>query len=186
MAQNLTAMLRPGDRAAFWAHDMHVVAAVDAAFAAQGALTIGAELRKALGDRYRTVGFTYSRPGADAARRQRLAGFHRDQGRRPGRTGERSPAGSRIGLRAIARRRLVDRPRHPARIARGCALARPADVARMGRVDRRPDEFQPYDANDTPSPVRQGFDVLVWFRALTPQHRWPVARPRPQAVGARA
>lgn len=34
-----------------------------------------------------------------------------------------------------------------------------------------PTKFQPGFDGDTPQPLARGFDVLVWFRTMTPQHR---------------
>lgn len=61
MAENLTALVGPAERAAFWAHDGHVINDVPAALADKGFTSIGWETGKRLGSAYRTVGFTYSR-----------------------------------------------------------------------------------------------------------------------------
>ena len=59
MAANLVGFT-DGHRAALWAHDMHVLGGLDAGIVAQGYVTMGSELRRALGTAYVSVGFAWS------------------------------------------------------------------------------------------------------------------------------
>lgn len=179
MAKNLIAMLRDGERAAFWAHDMHIADDVPRDYAEKGVVTVGSELEKALGDDYRTVGFTYSRASVLT---MRIASTAMDLNKRT--EDEAIPFAN-------------DRPQDL-----GGVLAKlPGDAwwfaldtkPRDAAVDRwlkvplwrgwtgaaaNPDKFQPGDENDVPFATDLAFDVLVWFRTMNPQRRWPLAAPK--------
>lgn len=181
MAQNLAALLAPGNRAAFWAHDLHVVAAVEPGAAAKGALTIGSELRRMLGDRYRSLGFTYSRATVLA---RRVASAALDHANAADDTpvalaNDRPQDLGSVFARLPGDAWWIDLATPPGSPAVARWLARPMWRGWAGSVVA-PDRFQPYDKDDLPPVTGAGFDVLVWFRTMTPQHRWPVAPPAPR------
>lgn len=174
MAQNMRTRLASNERAAFWAHDQHVIYAVPAEIAAQGYTSIGAELRKIMGADYRTVGFTYSRASVLA---QRINGGVVDMSKRRddepialANDGAGTLGGVLAGLPGNAWWIDLKPQRRTPATERFLAAALWRGWAGSA-VD--PTQFQPESKYDRPPVNGDGFDVLVWFRTLTPQHRWP-------------
>lgn len=172
MAANLISLLA-GRRAAFWAHDDHVI---DATPASLGWVTVGVEIKKQLGDGYRTVGFTWSRGSVLASVRSgttssEMARKPDDQAvalrdDRPGELGNIFDRASN-GARAMW---------VPMREARGTALLdrwRNRDYHRghLGWLVV-PAKWQLPEERGG-SPAGEGWDVVVWFATVSPQHRWP-------------
>lgn len=177
MADNAVALLGAGEHAALWAHDTHVTHAVPASWKDLGFLAVGMVLEERLGDGYRTVGFTWSRGAfwASTIADTSLASIGGAQ--RPvvqqlvnNRPGEYGALFDATGAQAM----WVDFTRRP----RGEVLDRWArrpywrGWAGWGTM---PGTWQQADAAQgyLPGDAASGFDVLVWFRDLSPARRWP-------------
>lgn len=187
MAANLDALLSPGAHAVVWAHDGHVGEVLPTEIAAKGYMTVGTELEKRLGESYRTVGFTYSRA---TVLTRRVASFADDYSKpqadepMPLANDRPQDVGS-VFARLPGDARWFDLDTKPGSPTVAAWLAKP-----MWRGDAglavRPDSFQTFDKDDLPLPNGAAFDILVWFRTMTPQHRWPVAPKPPVAVAPAA
>jgi erythromycin esterase len=174
MAENMRILLSPKERAVFWAHDQHVTYAVPAEIGAQGYTSIGVELRKVMQNDYRTVGFTYSRASVLA---QRINGSVVDVNKRRNdepialrNDGADTLGGLLKGLPGDAWWIDLKPVRSTPAVKRFLATALWRGWA-GSVVD--PEQFQPESQYDRPPLNGEGFDVLVWFRSLTPQRRWP-------------
>lgn len=181
MAENLPALLQPGERAAFWAHDGHIMDEVSPDLAKKGFTTVGTEIEKKLGADYRTVGFTYSKA---VVLTQKVSGYALDYNKRT--PDEPVPlandraqdlGGALAKLPGNAWWFAVDAPPTSPAVRRW--LAKPLWRGYTGAsID--PAKFQQDPAeSENYIPVTMGFDVLVWFRTMTPQQRWPALPPKP-------
>ncbi len=174
MAQNVLARLGQDEHAALWAHNGHIAAGLP-----QGSdpadTSVGHELRKTLGDGYRTVGFAYSSGDimvvtGDMAKISSAAPeqVYHALNDRPGELGSvfAQTKGDALWLD------MTQRPKSPALDA---WVQTPYwDGSAGWGVD--PDDWQkgaipPEDA----TPLDSAYDVIVWFRHLTPSRRLPVA-----------
>ncbi len=176
MADNLLDRLGDGRRAVLWAHDDHVMHSYTSAWIKLGATGLGVEVRRRLGAGYRTLGFTYTRAtiiatrGNDIDLKQLVARQHDvpiaiDNGGADstGRVLAALPGDAwwfdaESGAPDGPARRWLDRP-----LWNGSA---------GWIID--PARFQKGKLADDASPMMMGFDILVWFRTLSPQHRWPI------------
>ncbi len=169
MAANLVER-SAGHPSAFWAHDVHVIGDVDPVLAARGWRPMGSDLRRALGNAYVTVGFVW---GAGSFNSRHVAdrtstGVGNSDwvpttlpGDVPGTLGH-------VFAAAGGERFWVDlREAPPAVLAwgktryyRGWAGATTIAAKWNANDDER--------AATIPS-----FDLLVWFRTITPSHMWP-------------
>jgi erythromycin esterase len=174
MAEVLLAALAPNENAALWAHDGHVQNALPTEMAAKGIANEGATLRARLGQAYRAVGFTWSRgafnaevvgdlTGASLAARSGMTpvALSNDQ------TGDLGLVLDKVGpdhfwldLRAIPQ-------------AQSAFAQRPYFFGDSGSVVI-PAKWQT-DPEDR-QPLGLGFDVMVYFRTITPSHLWPAAK----------
>lgn len=178
MAENLVTLLRSGERAAFWAHNMHVAHDLPAVYVKGGYTSIGIETRKRLGSAYRTVGFTNSQATVLAMRidESNPADLSRLPADEPiaisnVRTGELGATFARLPGDAWWIDLDADIPRPPA-VTRW--LGTPQwDGGAGATID--PGRYQIAAPLNQPGLPGQGFDILVWFRTMTPQHRWPTA-----------
>jgi len=175
MADNLLLRLGGSRRAVLWAHDDHVMHTYTARWIGMGATGLGVEVKRRLGAAYRTVGFTYTRATVTATRGsnvdlKQLVGKQHDvsitlDNSIPASTGRVLGAlpGDAWWFDASSGGADPDAERW---------LERPAWNGSVGwLVD--PDRFQKGDVAEESSPLMTGFDVLVWLRTLSPQHRWP-------------
>lgn len=175
MAANLLNRLGTRHRAAFWAHDLHVLSACPEEWKKEGYWTVGLELKKQLGTSYRTIGATYTH--ADVLLTRRSMRTSADMVAPA--NDESTPlenAGPNGAGRVLAQLpgdawwfELSDRD------AAGAPawLNRPMYLGDVGwAVD--PATFQTEKPEDEAAPFGMGFDAIVWFRNMTPQRRWPV------------
>jgi erythromycin esterase len=173
MASNLIERIG-GGRAALWAHDSHVASAFLAADEKAGWRNLGWSIRGKLGAGYQTVGFSWSRATLnvvslpDAARNPPVeTRVYSDvplRNDRPGELGHLFSAlpgdGWWVDMRARPRSPALDR-----------WAARPTWRGWAGwRVD--PANWQKKDEGSTRAPGL-GFDVIVWFRNMSPARVWP-------------
>lgn len=175
MAQNLLALPVGGHRVALWAHQGHVLSDVPAAIRQTGFNSLGIRVHDAIGPAYRTLGVTYTRatvlltsisgevhaiPTVD----DKPADLPNDGPHSAGAEFARAvPAGAKawwIDLGAAGREPTLAGWRDGA-LWRG-EVGWAYDPAKW--------ETGPVD--DNASPIGYGFDVLVWFRQMTPSHRW--------------
>jgi erythromycin esterase len=177
MAENLFDRLGANRRAALWAHDDHVMHTFPPEWTRQGATALGVEVRRRLGQGYRTIGFTYTRAtltgvlGANMDLKQLVA-------RQVDRAIPVDNGGPDTTGRALARLPgdawWFDTATPVPDAGARRWLARPAWSGSAGWfVDAV--RFQAGKVAEDGSPPFMGFDILVWFRTMTPQHRWPVA-----------
>ena len=169
MAANLVA-LTEGHRAALWAHDVHVLGELDPAFVAEGYVTMGSQLRAALGKSYVTVGFAWSEGSFNAiASTQNTAGFVANL---PDWTPQ-SPPNQRADdlgrlLAAVGPARFWIDLRHPP------AQLRALDTRRWYRgwngATFNAERWQT-DSSDR-SVLLPSHDVLVYFHTITPSGMW--------------
>lgn len=176
MTENLLARLGASHRAAFWAHDLHILSACPPEWPKQGYWTVGLELKRQLGAGYRTIGATYSRAIVLATRRtfRTSADMARKPDDQPMPLENLGPYGAgRVLEQLPGDAWLLDLS---ARDAPGAPiwLARPAWLGDAGwAVD--PGAFQTSKPEEDAAPFGMGFDAIVWFRNMTPQHRWPIS-----------
>jgi erythromycin esterase len=177
MAANLQAMLQPRETAALWAHNRHVAETVPADAIAQGYTLVGAELKRALGDRYRAVGFTWSTGSiltvAGDPEKNRLnrpedsvLPLRNDRPREIGGVFARlDPDAAWIDWTTRPHTPLLDR-----------WVTTPYWFGEAGwGVD--PAHWQDDALGDTSvSPFDRDFTVLVWFRTIGPSRRLPAAQ----------
>ena len=174
MADNLLERIGAG-RAALWAHDEHVAKGFGPIEEAQGWSSLGAVLRATLGERYRTVGFTWSRALIHAVALKR--------GLPP------PPRGARhFSEIALGNQRpgdlghvfdplpgdawWIDLAARPHDVALDRWAATPVHRGWAGwRIDA--DSWQVNSEDDASNPPDTGFDILVWFRAMSPSRSWP-------------
>lgn len=164
MADNLLSALAPNENAALWAHDGHILALID------DQPNEGATLRKALGRAYRAVGFTWSRGEFIAQAFGGMTGAaiteapepqpQTLQNDRPGEIGflldQVGPDRFWVDLRALPKSQAAFGAR---RYYYG--------FAGFGLV---PSQWQTDPAERLP--ITGSFDVLVYFRTITPAHQW--------------
>jgi len=177
MAENLLRSARQASGVALWAHNGHVWANYEQVYEDQGYLTLGRVLKKTLGDDYRTLGFTYARAQvlltsfdsmsnmALAKVDDQVASLPNDG---PGTTGALFTQAAGPG-RATAMWLLAPSPGArdvPAAVRCGDYFF---GEAGWGYV---PSAFQK-KRDDAAGSKLSAYDVLVWFRRLTPQRRWP-------------
>ncbi|MFM5948023.1 MAG: erythromycin esterase family protein [Novosphingobium sp.] len=178
MAENAVAMLGANERAAIWAHDIHVIEDVPPIAKAMGFETLGTLIKQRLGADYATVGFTWSQ-GAFRGMRMKSEADMAESIRNPGndvltlpndREGEAGHLFNQTGARAM----WIDfstRPRSP---LLDSWARRPywRGYAGWGVVEAGWQKFNP-EAGDFPLELGTGHDVMVWFRTISPSHRWP-------------
>ncbi len=174
MAANMVARLAPGEHAAVWAHNGHVSWAMAPAYVTQGATGFGIEMKKTLGDGYHTVGMAYNRGhittvlGANAKIKssdpEQIYDARND---RPGELG--SVLGRVTGdaywidLAARPHTPLLDRWVHTAYY----------DGSAGWGLDPAHWQNDPPQGDDYTQDVDKGFDILVYFRTITPARRLP-------------
>lgn len=181
MAENLLERLGTRRRAALWAHDDHVMHTYTPEWIKLGATGLGVELRRRLSAGYRTVGFTYTKATITATRGRnidlkQLVGKQNDVPIQVDNSIPRSTGRVLASLPGVVwwfdadtsgadqlARRWLERP-----LWNGSA-GWIIDLAK----------FQKGKVDDESSPLMTGFDVLIWFRTLSPQHRWPVLEAAP-------
>lgn len=181
MADNLIERIGTSGRAALWAHNAHVMHTFPAAWTAQGYVSLGTELRRRLSTGYRAVGTTYVQATALATR----------------------SAGQALPQLVAAQDVPVPLDNAGPHTSGGAFVPLPGDIwwidpaapsadpaVRRWRAALRwngeigwlldPAAFQRGKLAEEGAPFGMGFDALVWFRRLTPQHRWPVASAAPK------
>ena len=179
MAENLMARLAPGERAAFWAHDMHVWDTLPPEAVAAGYATVGSVLEADLGPDYRTVGFTWSQAtvltASISGTSANEVAASRTEGPVPllnNRHGELGAVFARAFPNEGASAVYIDVAGRPRSDTLDAWAAQPYWRGWAGGfID--PTKWQIGEFGDFPVPTGQGHDVLVWFRKMTPSHRLP-------------
>lgn len=181
MAGNAIAMIGADERAAIWAHDTHVMEDVPELAKAVGFNTLGSLIKAKVGEQYATVGFTWSHGSFRASDMPSMnAEAMASAVRNPSddvvtlpndRVGEAGYLFNQTGTQAM----WIDfstRPRTP--IIEAWAK-RPywRGYAGWGVVKADWQKFNP-DVGDFPLELPLGHDVIVWFRTISPSHRWSV------------
>jgi len=175
MAANLLQRLGTRHRAALWAHDLHILSACPEEWQKEGYWTVGLELKKQLGSGYRTIGATYTHAEVLLTRRviKSSADMAAPPNDEPTQLENSGPNGAGRVLAALPGDAwwfdLSDRD------APGAPtwLQRPMFLGDVGwAVD--PATFQTSKPEDDAAPFGMGFNVIVWYRNMTPQRRWPV------------
>jgi erythromycin esterase len=174
MADNLLSALAANENAALWAHDGHVMGALPTALAASGQTTEGAVLRATLGNAYRAIGFAWSRGAFNAPTLGGLtgAGLANRTDFQPQILADDLPGDLGFVLDHVG----------PDHFWIDLRAIPPAQVEFAGRLYYRgwagagvvPAKWQT-DRSDR-LPLTPGFDVLVYFRTITPSHQWPKPR----------
>ena len=176
MAQNLVARLGANDHAALWAHNFHVMAVLPEGMIADGTTTVGRELRNQLGQAYRNIGFTYSHGHIDAV----VGAYDTVKSADPeavvevpnDRPGELGSVFARTGLPAL----WIDLRARPHTPLLDQWNATEYQTGATGwAVDPNHWQDDPPSAPDHVVQVDEGFDLLVWFRTITPARRLPIA-----------
>lgn len=177
MAANAVAMLGANERAAIWAHDTHVIEDVPPELKAIGFETLGTLIKQRVGADFATVGFTWSQGSFRGTKLKSYADMA-DSVRNPtsevltlpnDRPGEAGHLFNQTGAQAM----WIDfstRPRSPLLDA---WAKRPywRGYAGWGVVEAEWQKFNP-EAGDFPLELTMGHDVIVWFRTISPSHRW--------------
>ncbi|HOB12738.1 MAG TPA: erythromycin esterase family protein [Novosphingobium sp.] len=181
MAANAIGMVGADERAAIWAHDTHVMEDVPEMVSALGFNTLGSLIKTKIGEQYATVGFTWSQGSFRATDLKSMdAEAMAEASRNPSddvvtlpndRVGEAGHLFNQTGAQAM----WIDistRPRSPLLDA---WAKRPywRGYAGWGVVKADWQKFNP-DAGDFPLELTLGHDVIVWFRTISPSHRWSV------------
>ena len=171
MAANLVERAGGGSRAAFWAHDLHIYSDIDAVHVKQGYVSVGSELRRMLGTAYVSIGFSWSAgsfntrdvSGTTAAA-VIAAPDWAPLARRNDRPGELGAVLGQTGLPRF----WIDL-RLPPEAVRAWGRA-PYYRGWIGATNKPvPWQSDPDDSIATlPS-----FDLLVYFRTITPSQMWP-------------
>jgi erythromycin esterase len=165
MAGNLLSELAPDETAVLWAHDGHILPLID------DQPNEGATLRRALGPAYRAVGFTWSRGAFIAQALDAITGAGMTKtpdaapqtlsNDRPGDLGfvfdQVGPDRFWIDVRKLPPEQTAFGARRYYRGYAGWGL-----VLSQWQTD-------PQDQ----LPITGGFDILVYFRRITPSHQWP-------------
>ncbi len=174
MAQNLLARLKPDEHAAFWAHNGHVMAGLPSSFIAQDGTTVGHELRQKLGDGYLALGFSYSRGDiaiivgdlskvSPATTNEQVWTAVND---RPGALGY-------VFGQAKADALWLDMVHRPTSPTLDAWVKMPYQDGSVGWGVNPAEWPNGPAAPEDALPLDTGFDVLVWFRHLTPSRRLP-------------
>jgi len=186
MAENATTMLGKDERAVLWAHDLHVLADVSPLWREGGYVSIGMLLRKQLADAYRTVGFTWSEGGFWASRIADTSSATMTGQQKPevlvlanNRPGELGSLFDQTGARAM----WADFAARPSTPQLDSWAKRPywRGWAGWGAM---PDKWQQPDLKQgyLPADAGIGFDVVVWFRSLSPARRWTSGQAKPETA----
>lgn len=173
MAQNMMARLGPEEHAAFWAHNGHVAADLPPSYAAMDGTTVGHELRRTLGDGYRALGFEYSKgeimiivgdlSKVTAATTAETAWTAvNDQ---PGELGF-------VFAQAKANALWLDLAHRPHSALLDAWMKLPYQDGSAGWGVDPADWTTPMKPEDFVA-LDHAFDVVVWFRTLTPSRRLP-------------
>lgn len=176
MANNIIRLQqRHGKGTVLWAHDMHVLDRVTPPLRAMGLATLGTLIEDQLGADYRTVGFLWSYGAIRAT--AAAAGQPMN---------EIKPADTDITLRSDAAGtlgRLFEDALPGVEAAWIDMDAMRADPALA--AFRKASYLPPYagwfvvpsewmrDYDQQALPWTDAFDIVVWHREITPQHRWP-------------
>lgn len=182
MADNVIERLGGRGRAALWAHNSHIMHTFPDLWAKAGYRSLGTELRRRLGADYRTVATTYTRATVTATRgdgrvlAQRVA----PQKDEPLTLDNEGPDTTGTPLaRLPGDTWWFDTGAASADPAVRRWRARPLWHGESGWIND-PATFQRGNVAEDGAPFGMGYDILVWFRTLTPQHRWPVAPDAPK------
>lgn len=169
MAANLIERSAGGHRTALWAHDLHTVPDSDPAQKASGWLTMGSELRRQLGNDYVSIGFAWTEGSFNS---QAVAGYTAAAMRATEWTPQTLPnnrpqdLGGTLGATGL-QRFWIDLRTIPAAIMPWATTPKFRGWA-GARVN--PASWQSTD--DDKVALVPGFDLLVYFRTITPSHMW--------------
>jgi len=177
MADNALDMLAPDERAAIWAHDMHIIEELPKTLKDMGVISLGSRIRDRLGEAYATLGFTWSQGAFRASRLSPDGATTSDiisQSLDPvallnNRPGEYGHLFDQTGAQAM----WIDMSTLPDGELMKAWAKRPywRGSAGWGVVV---DSWQVPDtvSGDVPIDAATGFDVLVWFRTISPSRLW--------------
>jgi erythromycin esterase len=179
MAENAVTMLTPEERAALWAHDLHVMGDLPAFFREVGYVTVGAAVQDKLGADYVAVGFTWStgafhsNTAADEAALAKptaipeLEVFSLPNNRK----GELGSIFDRTGAQAM----WIDLAKLPSDPVMERWSHRPYWRGWAGaRVLPTMWQVANPETGDVPGDVASGHDVIVWFKTISPTRIWPL------------
>lgn len=183
MGENAVAMLQPGERAALWAHDSHVMEDVPGWVRAMGFQTQGSAIRDKLGDEYATVGFTWSQgsfrstiaplkpDGTPDMKTRRNLEVVTLPNNRPGELGNLF---DRTGAKAM----WIDIASRPATPLMESWSKRPYWRGWSGALTV-PEVWQITDmqSGSVAGDSVTGHDVIVWFQSISPTRLLPNADP---------
>lgn len=174
MGENLLRLTDKAEGVALWAHNSHVLANYDQLYEDAGWMTLGRVLKKRLGDQYKTIGFTYTTAEALITKQDSFDAAMIDDkvwmlsNDTPATTGRLfDGAASERGANAIWLRSAdlegTDAPR---------ALSSADFFFGEAGWAYVPSMFQ--NNTDNAAGVKlASYDVVIWFRHMTPQRRWP-------------
>lgn len=178
MGENLLRGAADAHGVALWAHNEHVAANYDQVYEDMGQLTVGRIVQKSIGDRYRTIGATYSQArvlitqvrssGADALSAKVDDRVHLLTNDGAETTGHLFDLAGALN-HTTASWLLTPRPTDT-----GVPIAATHGDFFFGEAGwlYNADKFQ-RDPEDAAGSKLNTYDVLVWFRNMTPHHRWP-------------
>lgn len=178
MAENAIGMLDPDERAVIWAHDSHVMEDVPQVYKDAGFFPLGTLIWQRIGDQYASLGFTWSQGSFRSARLKSWDEMG-EAARSPSnevvalpnnRPGEAGHLFDQTGAQAM----WIEIATRPQSALLDAWARRPywRGQAGWGVVEA---EWQVYNdqVGDPPYELTLGHDVLVWFRTISPSHRWP-------------
>ena len=173
MAANLVALTNGGERIGLWAHNGHLQHAV--APNMKDTTTLGLELRKRLGDDYRCLGFVWSR-GSIITIVDTIANIGKKTQAQASVLALLNDRPSEIGsifARTKSNALWIDPTRRPHTPLLDAWVKVPYwDGAAGALVDPAQWQVDKRVAGDQPD-FDQMFDVLVWFRTISPTRRLP-------------
>lgn len=179
MAENAVTMMTGEERAALWAHDLHVMGDLPAFVRELGFVTLGSGIRDRIGSDYVAVGFTWStgafhsNTAADEAALSKptatpeLEVFSLPNNRK----GELGSIFDRTGARAM----WIDLATLPADPVMQRWSQRPYWRGWAGaRVIPAMWQVANPETGDVPADMASGHDVIVWFQTISPTRIWPL------------
>jgi erythromycin esterase len=175
MTHAILELVDSGETVAFWAHNLHVRAALSPLDIAHESFSVGTELRRRLGDGYRSVGFTWSHGDVVALSGSFAAGINSwpAQEQVLHLNNDRSEDLGSIFARTQADALWLDLSMRPRQSLLDRWLEIPYYRGGVGeRVDPSQWQVGSHTGDDEPA-LDKEFDILVWFRTLTPARRLP-------------
>ena len=177
MAANLLVAAGDSHRTALWGHQDRIVSSAPQAFRDNGYFTLGMALREAIGTRYRTVGVTWSRAQVlVTTRKPGDTSMFPVADDKPAELASDGPATFGHEFNQAAAQGVdamwIDMNAMTAAPELADWRNRTLYKGGIGWL-YEPDSWQRRPAEQGAGTAGDGIDVLVWFRRMTPQQRWP-------------